>query len=593
MSRVTIRRLLLSAFLVVGLLPAVGLTLLAFGQTRTAMLGEIEQNVHRSAGALSDDLDRQLYERLLNATTWSHLEVMQDLRLDDVDKRLSNFLAEMKRRYGGLYVDLLAVDTQGRIVASSEPQRIGQALPAVTPWFVTQLPGGAVQIDPVARGRLAIRTGLQSQFTEGTLGQLVLELDWSQIEHSLDAVADATRQALVLDAQGRIVVASSELRARGAMPGTAADGWLPTAPGTVQRRDGAPWMAVPVLVASSRSDGTGSFGGFGWTSLLLQSRDSALAPVTRMAWTFAGLLAATVLVTILASSWVAGVIARPVIALTQFTRRYLQPGPPPPAPPQGPGEIGELNRSFVRLVEELQRSQATLTQASKLAALGEITALMAHEVRTPLGILRSSAQMLKLEPALTSEGFELVGIIESETARLNRLVGSMLDSARTRPPQRRPDDIHDIIRHAITLLGAQARDRHVRVEFVAEAQRTMLDCDSEQISQVLLNLIMNALQIVADGGHVQVRSRDEAERLVVEVGDDGPGIAAEDRGRIFEPFVFKREGGIGLGLAVVRQILRQHGGDIVADQSGLGGALFRFWLPRPSNPLPSSEARAC
>lgn len=578
----TIRRLLLSAFLLVGLLPAAGLTLLAFGQTRNAMLAEIEQSVQRSADALSDDLDHQLYERLLNATTWSHLEVMQDLRLDDVDKRLSNFLAEMKRRYDGLYVDLLAIDTRGRIVASSEPQRIGQRFPAVTPWFATRLPGGAVQIDPVRQGRLAIRTDLQSQFTEGALGQLVLELDWAQLEHALDAVTDASRQALVLDAQGRIVIASMDLRARGAAPGALAAGWLPTMPGVVGRRDGAPWMAVPVLVASSRSDGIGRFTGFGWTSLLLQSRDSALAPVTGMAWIFAGLLAATVLVTILASSWVAGVIARPVIALTEFTRRYLQPGPPPPAPPQGPGEIGELNRSFVRLVEELQRSQATLTQASKLAALGEITALMAHEVRTPLGILRSSAQMLKLEPALSSEGVELADIIESETARLNRLVGSMLDSARTRPPQRRPDDIHDIIRHAITLLASQARDHRVRVDFLATAQNTMLDCDSEQISQVLLNLIMNALQAVAPGGQVQVRSLDEAGRLVIEIADDGPGIAVDDRSRIFEPFVFKREGGIGLGLAVVRQILRQHGGDIVADQSPLGGALFRFWLPRTS-----------
>jgi len=97
---------------------------------------------------------------------------------------------------------------------------------------------------------------------------------------------------------------------------------------------------------------------------------------------------------------------------------------------------------------------------------------------------------------------------------------------------------------------------------------------------VLLNLVMNALQLLPRGGHVQVQTRDDDTRLIVEVADDGPGIAAEDRSRIFEPFVFKREGGIGLGLAVVRQILRQHGGDIVADASPLGGALFRFWLPR-------------
>lgn len=576
----TIRRLLLGAFLLVGLLPAIGLTLLAFGQTRTAMLGEIEQSVQRSASALSDDVDRQLYERLLNATTWSHLEVMEDLRLDDVDKRLSNFLAEMKRRYGSVYRDLLAIDAQGRIVASSDPQRIGQTLAPVPPWFTTTLPGGAVQIDPVRDGRLPIRTTLISQFTDAALGELVLELDWRLLENALDAVSDSTRQALVIDAQGRVIVASAALRERGARPRDDARGWQPQQPGTIERRSDGPWLPQPVLVGSSRSDGIGRFEGLGWTSLLLQSRDVALAPVTRMGWIFAGMLAATAIVTILASSWVAGLIARPVIALTQFTRLYMQPGPPPPAPPRGPGEIGELNDSFVRLVEALQRSQATLTQASKLAALGEITALMAHEVRTPLGILRSSAQMLKLEPVLTPEGSELVGIIESETERLNRLVGSMLDSARTRSPIRRPDDLNDIIRHSLTLLAAQSRDRGIRVDFAAEAKRPMLDCDSEQISQVLLNLVMNALQLLPRGGHVQVQTRDDDTRLIVEVADDGPGIAAEDRSRIFEPFVFKREGGIGLGLAVVRQILRQHGGDIVADASPLGGALFRFWLPR-------------
>lgn len=577
----SIRRLLLAAFLLVSLLPAIALTILAFDRTRQAMLGEIEQSVNRSAIALSDDLDRQLYERLLNATTWSHLEVMQDLRIDDVDKRLSQFLAEMKRRYGGLYAELLAIDPQGRIVSSSDPQRIGQRLSISKPWFEVALPGGAVNIDPVRNGRLAIRTRLDSQFTEGALGQLVLELDWNQIERSLDAVADRTRQALVLDAQGRIVVASAGLRERGALPGTSSRNWLPQDKGTaIQHRDGAPWMPVPVLIGSAQSDGVGSFAGLGWTALLLQSRDSALAPVQQMAWTFAGLLAATALVTVLASTWVAGVIARPVSALTDFTRRYLLPGPPPAVPPQGPGEIGELNRSFMRLVDDLQRSQATLTQASKLAALGEVTALMAHEVRTPLGILRSSAQMLQLEPALSSEGKELIGIIESETERLNRLVSSMLDSARTRPPQRQPEDLHQLVRHAIALLTGQARDRGIHIDFEPRAHSAMLDCDAEQVTQVLLNLLMNALQVLPADGHIQVRTHDEADRLLIEVADNGPGIAVEDRAHIFEPFVFKREGGIGLGLAVVRQILRQHGGDIVADQSSMGGALFRFWLPR-------------
>ena len=238
------------------------------------------------------------------------------------------------------------------------------------------------------------------------------------------------------------------------------------------------------------------------------------------------------------------------------------------------------------MVDELARSQRTLTQASKLAAVGEVTALLAHEVRTPLGILRSSAQTLRHEEGLGPEAQELLQIIDSETERLNRLVSSLLDSARTRSPQFAAVDLHALARHAVTLLNTQLRDRRIRLELDMQAPESMLDADGEQLTQVLLNLTMNALQVLPPEGRIEIASRNEPGRLVVEVSDDGPGIAVADRGRIFEPFVFKREGGLGLGLAVVREILRQHGGDICAGESRLGGACFRFWLPLQGTRIP-------
>jgi signal transduction histidine kinase len=583
---VTIRRLLLAAFVLVGLLPASVVTLLAFERSRGALLAEIEQGVRRSAVAVSAQVDRMLTERLLNATTWNHLEVMQDLRIDDVDKRLSVFLAEVKHRYGTAYLDLLAVDTQGRIVSSSTAGRIGQRYPADDPWLALDLPGGKVRLDRIADGRLRIRTRIESSFTDGPLGDLILEYDWRQIEQALDDAADTTRQVLIVDAQDHAVGASSRLRLAGAVPQADAAGWRPADPSAIAERRGGSWLPIDLLIGSARSQPAPPYPALGWTTLLLQSRSEALAPVRHMALTFAGLLAGTVFITVLVASAVAGRIARPILALTDFTRRYLQPGPPPTAPQPGPGEIGELNRSFVRMVEDLHRSQATLAQASKLAALGEITALMAHEVRTPLGILRSSAQMLRLEPQLSTEGSELVDIIESETQRLNRLVGSMLDSARTRAPQLRQDDAHAIIEHAARLVAAQTRDRQVTLTLALNAANPWLECDGEQITQVLLNLVMNASQILPAGGHIRITTHNDDERLIVDVDDDGPGVPVEDRRRLFEPFVYKREGGIGLGLAVVRQILRQHGGEISIDTSDLGGARFRFWLPQTVTPQP-------
>ncbi|MGQ0697623.1 MAG: sensor histidine kinase [Panacagrimonas sp.] len=577
----TIRRILLLSFLLVSLVPATVLTLLAFDRARAAMQGEIEQSVQRSAASVSSDVDELLFERMLNLTIWTHLEVIQDLRLDDVDKRLSAFLAEMKRRYGSVYLDLHAVDRTGRIIASSSAARIGELRHFDAEWLAADLPGGRVRIEKpgierIGR-RLSLRSDIASQFTEGTLGELVLDVDWNQLERLLDAGSNPARQVLVLDAQGAVIAASAGLRAHGFDLGAALPGWS-TGP-DVELRRGTPVMSGDIVLGRRKAGDTDQQRAFRWTTLLVQSREVALAPVHRMGWAFAGLLAAAAVVTVLVTFWVAGMIARPVVALTEFTRGYLRPGEPPRPPPEGPGEMGELNRSFVRLVEDLQRSQQTLVQASKLAALGEVTALMAHEVRTPLGILRSSAQMLRTEPGLSAEANELLRIVESETERLNRLVTSMLDSARTRPPQRRPTDVHALIAHAGSLLGAQARDRGVSLKLRCEAQNFLADCDPEQITQVLLNLVMNALQILPRGGHVEVATSNEGERLLIEVGDDGPGIPPQDRSSIFEPFVFKREGGIGLGLAVVRQIVRQHGGDVVADAGPLGGALFRVRLP--------------
>ncbi len=576
---VTIRRILLLAFLLVGVLPVALLTWLAFSRSEAALQAQIADATSSSARATGQDLSRFVQERAHNATTWNHLEVMQDLRLRDVDKRLSSFLAEMVRRYGGEYAALHAVDLQGNVVASSDPAALGtrRDRPQV-PWAELALPGGRVRIDapaPAREGRrLSLRVEIASNFGSGTLGELLLDIDWNTIEHVLDGEDMPGVQRLVLDAHGQVIAASGRLRASGFDLGREVAGWREGPP--VQQRGGSPLMQGEVVVGRTRVPPTE------WTALTLRSREVALAPIHRMGQVFAGLLAVISVLTVLASFGVSAWIARPVMALTQFTREYLRPGAAPLPPRSGPGEIGELGRSFVNLVEDLQRSQQTLAQASRLAALGEVTALMAHEVRTPLGILRSSAQMLRGEPHLSGEARELVDIVQSETERLNRLVSTMLDQTRMRVPVLQLTDAHVVVARAATLLAAQARERGVQVQLRCLAANALIDADAEQLTQVLLNLLGNAISLLPSGGRVEAGSRNEPGRLVIDVDDDGPGIPPEDRQRVFEPFVYKREGGLGLGLAVVRQIVRAHGGDVQADDSPLGGARLRLWIPQPS-----------
>jgi signal transduction histidine kinase len=583
---VTIRKTLLAAFLSVGLLPAILLAGLAFVKTKAAIQQEIERNLTVQAASVSANLDKMLFERLQNAVTWSRLDVMQDIQVRDVDKRLSMFLADLQAGYSDVYAGLAAIDGRSQIVSSSHPAEVGSAAPAAAHWLdVTQsgtpialeLPGGAAQ------DRVVMRAPIRSSFTGEPLGQLQLTLDWNDVFEVLDqAGGDAGRMLAVLDGEGRIIAASAALRAQGMMGSTALAAWrtLPT-DRTVDIHGGEPIARSDVIVGVAHAQGYAHLPRLGWSTLIIQPVALALAPVHHMTLIFLGLLALIGAVTVFVAHWVSGEISRPIVGLTGFARGYLR-DKVLQAPPSagGGGEVGELTEAFVRMVRDIDQSQRNLVRASKLAVVGEMSSVIAHEVRTPLGILRSSAQMLAREPAISDEGRELVGFIESETERLNRLVSAMLDTARPRLPRFAPVDIARLAGKTVALLGAQFDKRGIQVTTQVSTDEATIECDEEQITQVLLNVLLNALQILDPGGHIDVAVSGDASHLCIDIADDGPGIDPANRNKVFEAFFFKREGGVGLGLAIVQQIVSAHGGEIDVATSAMGGALFRIRLPR-------------
>jgi signal transduction histidine kinase len=129
------------------------------------------------------------------------------------------------------------------------------------------------------------------------------------------------------------------------------------------------------------------------------------------------------------------------------------------------------------------------------------------------------------------------------------------------------------------MLGSQAEKKRVEINCDQADTPVIATCDQEQITQVLLNLLLNAMQILPEGGRIEVAVRQEGETTVLEVADNGPGISAAQREQVFDPFFTQRPGGVGLGLAVVRQIVAGHGGEIKMLESISGGALFRIRLP--------------
>lgn len=583
----TIRRTLLIAFLGVGLVSAILLASLAFVKAGQALRHEIERNMSVEAIGVSADIDKMMFERLQNAAVWSHLDIMQDLQVRDVDKRLSRFLADLKAGYRGVYLSLSCSDEQGLVIASSDPGLVGSHEQRPQPWLETSLSGADLQLKLDQADNsvgIFIDVPIASAFAEQGLGQLRLRLDWTEIDDVLDrASGEGGRMLALLDETGRVISASSALRKNGFLLGRDIADWRSFA-GSVGRQSGRAPLNAEVIVGGAKSVGYAQFAGFGWTTLVIQPVDRAFAPIQRMGTIFIILLGVIALFTLLIGTLISHAIARPIVRLTGFARNYMRNKVLESPPVAGQGEVGELTEAFVQMVRDIDVSQQNLVRASKLAVVGEMSSIIAHEVRTPLGILRSSAQMLQRESGISSEGRELVGFIESETERLNRLVSAMLDTARPRTPEFAEIDMHVLIEHTIAMLAAQAQRRSVRVRTDLRADDPVIGCDEEQMTQVVLNLLMNGLQILRHGGEIEVSTADDRENLIVEIADNGPGIEPAERTRVFEAFFFKREGGIGLGLAIVQQIVNAHGGDIEATDSKLGGAMFRIRLPRSGTP---------
>jgi signal transduction histidine kinase len=148
-------------------------------------------------------------------------------------------------------------------------------------------------------------------------------------------------------------------------------------------------------------------------------------------------------------------------------------------------------------------------------------------------------------------------------------------------------DLHEIIPHVLALIEGKLEKGGLDLEQRLNANPSSVSCDREQMIQVFLNLMINAIQHVPDGGHILLTTRNDGAGISVQIEDNGPGISEPDRKRIFDPFFTQRKGGIGLGLTIVQQIVQAHGGRIDVSKSMLGGACFTVHLhelPQMSNP---------
>jgi len=250
-------------------------------------------------------------------------------------------------------------------------------------------------------------------------------------------------------------------------------------------------------------------------------------------------------------------------------------------------EIGDLGRNFNHMVEQLRESRAEIellhrtqiSRAEHLATLGELATGLAHEIRNPLAGIAGVIEIIGRDLPSTSPARAVVKDVRQEIARINHIVTDLLQTARPHPPRVAKSDLNTTVEHAVMLGRQQAMARSIDITLQKDPSLPEVKHDSDQIHQVLLNLLLNALQAIDGQGKITVTVKPQGKFATVEVADNGRGIAPEHLPSIFRPFYTTKGEGTGLGLSLARRIVEEHHGTIEVSSKLGQGSKFVVKLP--------------
>jgi two-component system sensor histidine kinase HydH len=500
---------------------------------------------------ISEHLHGELEDRAADIKNWAHLEVMLALVYDDVDKQLAEFL---RRSLQGrrIYRAIACLDPTGRIVAAAGSAEAIVGARA-SPDTRLSIVAGA-EAEPML---LRLETPIfNPQRAEERIGTLVSLVDPERILDTIQASVQgmgAPVQLTLRQTDGSVVLRS------GPRDPHAADRLL------LAR------AAVPPLSAAD---------GLPLEVIVGEPRAVALADVTALRAALLETGAAILMVSACFGALVAWRISRPIRTLTTTVRAIADHGRPeaPPAFPAAGGEVGVLSAAFRGMLESLDTAQREALAQARLAFLGEVAASIAHDVRTPLSVLKTSAQLLSRGETDEPTRRELQELVTAEVDRLNAVVSNLVDLARPAPVRYGIEPLGPIIDRAASFFRGFAEKRRIQVVVAGDASEALVRGSGEQLYQVLLNLVHNALQAMDGPGMLHLRHRREGSAVVVEVADSGPGFAPDVLPRVFAPFFTTKHDGTGLGLAIAKRIVEEHGGTIGARNVEGGGGCVWFRL---------------
>lgn len=254
-------------------------------------------------------------------------------------------------------------------------------------------------------------------------------------------------------------------------------------------------------------------------------------------------------------------------------------------------QIEVVCEKIKEVVAELNETRSHAVRADRLAAVGEVAAGVAHEIRNPLTSVKLLVQVAAQRHQVDALNGDHLRVIEGEIARIENIIQSLLDFAKPPEPNRVRHDLRDTVRGAVDLVEARAKQCGISMLVTNAESPAIIEGDPEQLRQVLVNLLLNGIESMPAGGTLQIATTAGGganSACQVAICDTGPGVPNELLERIFDPFFTTRDRGTGLGLAVSRRIVQEHGGDLTAHNREGGGAVFLLQLPNCGEQTPSA-----
>ena len=250
-------------------------------------------------------------------------------------------------------------------------------------------------------------------------------------------------------------------------------------------------------------------------------------------------------------------------------------------------EIGDLGRNFNRMVTQLRESReeietlhrTQMSRAEHLATLGELATGLAHEIRNPLAGIAGVIDIIARDLPATSAARAVIKDVRQEIAQINHIVSDLLQTARPHPPQIRRSDLNVTVEHSVMLARQQALAKAIEIVLRKSPELADVEHDSDQVHQVLLNLLLNSIQAMDAPGKIVVEVAARDRMATVSVADTGRGIPPEELPNIFRPFYTTKGNGTGLGLSLARRIVEEHQGRIEVSSSVGKGTRFTVLLP--------------